>query len=210
VGAIAALSVVAACVLLSACSPSAQQPGPYAAEYAQAIQEAKSDYVRHILQSGKITAADMKDAEQHVIKCTADVGLVVTYTTNKWGIEEYALIVTEDTTPDQEASARACFDQWMGPIDQLYQKQYANPDNKDWNGLVAACLVRKGVAPAGFTGVDYANLMAQYAQRVDASSGPNHDGTVTYTDMSPTVVMIPGGGNLDSPEGSACQMVPLQ
>jgi len=193
VGALAALGV-AVSVLLAGCSPAAQQPGPYAAEYAQAIQEAKSDYVRQILQSGHITAADMKDAEQHVIKCTADVGFVVTYNTDQWGIDRYTLTYYDDDPPTsaQMAAINDCVDQWMGPIDQLYQKQYANPNNQDWNGLVAACLVRKSVAPAGFTGRDYADLIAQNSQTI--SSGE----TVTYTDMSPTVVMM------------ACQTVPLQ
>jgi hypothetical protein len=37
----------------------------------------------------------------------------------------------------------------------FYTKMYTNPQKQDIREVTAACLVRKGVVPAGYTGTDY-------------------------------------------------------
>jgi len=196
-------------MVLAGCSTTAQPSGPYAAEYAAAIQAAKSDYVRQILQSGHITTADMKDTEQHVVTCMKAAGIGASYVTDEWGIDGLQIVGALNSA--QELAQKQCSEQWMGPIAALYINQYTNPNNEDWNGLIAACLVRKGLVPAGFTGQDYASLVNQYGTRMDSSTmTPDENGIITQT-MAPSPPMaLPGGVTLSDPAALACTVVPLQ
>jgi len=209
--AVLVLTLTASCAGFAGCARASQPTNPYAAQYAAAEQATTSEYVKTILQSGKITVSDVKDSEQQVIKCTSDLGLNATFDPDPWGLDQYGLVYTGNLSTDQIAAAKSCYDKWMGPILQLYNSQFANPDNLDWNTLVATCLVRKGLAPAGFTGQDYASLLAQ--QQQPFSVGPSSDGdgsnTGTFGDQ-PIDVRIPGGSSLLDPVALACQALPLK
>ncbi|MCL2736970.1 MAG: hypothetical protein FWD75_10165 [Propionibacteriaceae bacterium] len=195
--------------LLCGCSQAAQQPGPYASQYAVAIHDAQSDYVRSILQSGQITSADLKDAEQHTIGCLLSAGINASYGTNEWGLDE--LTIMGVLTRTQSGAQQQCLDAWMGPIMQLYVDQFTNPNNQDWNTLVAACLVRKGLVPSGFTGQDYSNLMSTEGMSFNSSTmAPDNTGTYSYSSSDATQIVLPGGVSLSDPEATACTIIPLQ
>ena len=189
-------------------------PSPYAAEFEQAARAASSDYIRQILADGRVDAAELHDAQQHVVACLADAGIAAWYSANTWGID--TLAVAGDDTKDSLAAQARCLDQWMGGIEQLYWAEFANPDNQDWSGLVAACLVRVGEAPAGFTGTDYDELIRLNTIHVDSSTmTPDDDGIIHVgTDGSgaspPGDGRIPGGGNLSDSKAVACTVVPLR
>jgi len=205
------LAVGVAVITLAGCSASPQSVNPYAAQFAQAAEDAQSDYVRSILAKGTISASDLKDAEQHDVACLAGAGIDASYKTNEWGIDQLTVVSAKGETSDEMADQANCDAQWMGPILTLYTQQYTNPDNQDWNGLVAACLVRKGLAPSGFTGQDYANLIGQNGTPFDSSSmTPDSNGIINITATAPATIVIPGGGSLSDPTAVACTVVPLQ
>lgn len=104
---------------------------PYAAEFERAIAEAESDYVKQALSDGQITAAEMQDARQHVVACLQQAGIEASYETDEYG--QTWLTIAGDTTSSQSEAETACERQWMGAIEELYNKTTLNPRNEDWN-----------------------------------------------------------------------------
>lgn len=197
-------------MLLSGCSAGSRSESaePYAAEFEQAIANADSDYVRQALSDGRVTPAELQDARQHVLGCLQQVGIPATYETDEYG--QTGLVMVGELSSAQQAAELSCGRQWMGAIEELFNKTTSNPRNEDWNALVAACLVRKGLAPNGFTARDYRELTDREAVRVDSSTmTPNENGISSWstTEESP-VVTLPGGARMDQPEAIRCEIDP--
>lgn len=198
------------CALLTGCSTAPNDPAvsPYAAEFEQAIAQSKSDYVRQILADGQITTAEIQDARQHMIACLEQAGMSATYETDEYGRQN--LTFAEEPSLAEEAAELACDTQWMSSIDSLYNQTTLNPKNEDWDELVAACLVRKGLVPAGFTAQDYKDLVAASSgPRVNSAPlTPNENGVSSVTVAPMPVAVLPGGVPMDSPEVMRCEADP--
>lgn len=85
--------------------------------------------------------------------------------------------------------------------------------------VAARCLVRVGVAPAGFTGANLDELQKQYPrvtlnleEEIAACNLIELDHGAYMSDMVPVEVgdelFVPGGKSLDSPEAVKCFMNP--
>jgi len=113
-----------------------------------------------------------------------------------------------DDENSEDPRVLACLDRWVGGIDWLYRAAVENPDNEDWNVLVAACLVRNGLAPKGFTGDDLAKLERQRSTEVSVTAGEE---PVILSEPANTNPPIPGTGVLlDSVETGSCMTDPIR
>ncbi|MCA5891936.1 hypothetical protein LEP48_01045 [Isoptericola sp. NEAU-Y5] len=200
------LRLLSAALLLglttSGCATSSEidMSAPYAAEFETAYQQAKSDYVREALSDGEVEAAELQDAQRHVLECLSQAGISARYETDEFG--QTAMVVTGDETPEQLKADVACHGEWMGRIEELYARTTGNPANEDWDTMVAACLVRHGLAPEGYSGQDYAELSMQGAVTVDLSEG----GGEQTEAAAPQI--LPGGADLNEGEALECQINP--
>jgi hypothetical protein len=105
-----------------------------------------------------------------------------------------------------------CTSEWDGSISNLFFVMKTNPNNEKFSDLVAACLVRQGYAPDGFTGADFEELENQASETSYCSAGPDPDkepdckiiSSVTNPDPD-----LPGGMKLYAPETEECRTTPL-
>jgi len=203
---------VVICVTLCGCGGSTRSDtdsfeanaGPYSGMFRQVLDDPDiSGYVKTILSDGKVDSFEFRDAQEHVITCLNQADIEASYIKDQFG--QVGLSASADASDPQTGQAIAqCQTEWMGPIQDLYWKVFSNPANANLNDLIAACLVRKGLAPAGFTGQDYVDLLGDPVS-VDTEG-------VTITEMKePTEdILLPNGVSLSDPEVTACQLLPLQ
>ncbi|MDR2973674.1 MAG: hypothetical protein LBV00_03015 [Propionibacteriaceae bacterium] len=205
---------------LSACSPGEgddfDAAGPYAAQFRQEYERAKSDYVREVLADGKVDVQELQDAQQHMVSCMEERGYVLFYDVDRYGLSNQTMDMSHGpwdnfTAAEQEealAAERTCEDAWMGGIGSLYHMVRVNPNDEDWSGLIAACLVRHGLAPEGFTGQDWDDLIGQNATYYDTSTMDPNQPPPNQEPSAPMV--LPGGHDMSEPEARKCRIVPLQ
>jgi len=172
---------------------------------------AKSDYVRQILSDGAVTDMEIQDARAHAITCLSQAGITASYEPNGYG--DTNLTITGSLSITQQEAMGACMDQWIGPVEQLYYETTRNPQRQNWDDLVANCLVRKGLAPDGFTGEDYQNLSEQNTTTVTGTLDPAQIGpggiSQEATDLPLPAAVLPGGVPMDDPNVIGCMTDPL-
>jgi hypothetical protein len=155
----------------------------------------------------KVTPAEFLDAQQRVLSCIRQSGISASYDTDEYG--QTNLTFPEGLSGAQEVAEVACERSWMGSIQELYNETTFNPHKEDWNGLIAACLVRKGLAPSGFGAQDYRELTEKAGTQVDSSTttpGPNG---ITSVTMAPKpAATLPGGATMADPEAIRCEINP--
>lgn len=134
-------------------APVPEFTGPYAAEFKAAYVNSTSDLQRKVLQDGRISEAEMAALADAMNQCVA-----------RYGISGYAFDpdgsdsapVPPGWTADQVLDVLdACTSATMGEVLPLYQRLHRNPQNQDEASAMAECLVRVGLAPAGYTADDY-------------------------------------------------------
>lgn len=199
------MALVTVMLSLTACSSKQLPVPPYAAEFAEALAETDSDYVRAILEDGEITAAEIKDAQGQVESCLAKAGIYGVYESNGFGVE--GLTTTGELSNSQWQAMGDCQEHWIGGADYIYDNQVVNPNNEDFDSLVAQCFVHNDLVPLGFTGKDYAELTN--INSADVTFSPEdydkirHDVEIDYQE-----VFLPGGVSLDSYEAGVCAANP--
>lgn len=189
---------LAGLVCLSGCTAEEKTDfrGPYAAQVEQAYNSSSSSYIRGILADGTIDSFEINDAMRHVVECVSEAGFTISYTLDNHSMQ------FESTTPEPSDEVLiGCQDEWLGEVGQLYWSMYTNPNNENGDGLVAACLVRKGLAPAEFTGTDYAELTQP--ETIIQGTGE------VFVAPEFAEIIIPGGGSLSDPEAVTCAITPL-
>lgn len=194
--------LVTAALVVASCSTDKTEEAPYAAEYAAAMAGTTSDYVKAMLEDGEITAAEIKDAQGQFISCLATAGIQGSYDDTGFGYD--SLAISGELTPEQEDSEGKCYYLWLGDAAELFYKQVINPNNEDFDFLVAQCLVRKNLAPVGFTGKDLKELYD--AQTTTETMGPGEE--LTFTEQFE--IFLPNGISLASPEASVCSSNPTR
>ncbi|MDR1214373.1 MAG: hypothetical protein LBK54_09890 [Propionibacteriaceae bacterium] len=202
-GALGAALVAAG--LLTACSSPPAPPSPYAQDFAEARARAGSDFILSVLADDKIEAVELRQAQDHYIDCLAEAGIQAWYADNGYGWSNLTMYDGEEDTQEEIDADIRCHDLWVGDIESLYWDQIANPDKRDWNSLVAACFVRHDLAPAGFSGRDYAELLAQ----ITTTHGPDEElppGTYQAPEVPPPTSS--SGVSLAGMEATSCMINP--
>ncbi len=138
-------------ITLTGCSN--EQPvsrGPYFDQIIAASNEAKSDFERQVLSDGTITRAEYEEAVQKLVACAATRGVVVS-PVSKGATYSYEVKTSEVS----DAAMRQCSVGTTQVIESLYGEIAKNPTKADYEALIAACLARSGLAPAGYTKSQY-------------------------------------------------------
>jgi hypothetical protein len=144
-------------ICLSGCSASSKSSpdfNPYKAEFAQIMEQTRSDYVRKVLANGEISAAEFRETLDSEIKCMKDGGVDAIIDQSNSGVGFIAYPSSQESLP----AVLECENQWDGGIVQLYRSIVENPNNVPFVDLQAACLVKMGLAPKGFQGKDLQEL----------------------------------------------------
>jgi hypothetical protein len=131
-----------------------------------------SPFVKEVLNDYFITDAEYAEARASVIACVTEAGIDASYVPQSE--TSWALAIVGEMTPAQAQKELQCSLDWMGPIEELYDRQVNNPENRDPFDIVAECLVREGFAPEGFTGKDYLEFVEAHPEDIldPADPGP--------------------------------------
>lgn len=128
--------------------------GPWAADLAQAYRSTNSEVVHKILEKGSITDQDYAAVSSTYVKCMANKGFTVKIT----GPNGEAEVKGGGDPKDAATSCNAD----MSIISSLRYEMSRNPQRLDENTIVAACLVKRGLAPKSYTAKEYgADLQTQ-------------------------------------------------
>lgn len=166
----AATLVVAIAVVLSGCadaeppeavsSPAetrtaADFDGPWAAEFADGYNGTTDEFVREVLSDGKVTDGERAEMLTRFTGCLNARGLTMTteYRFNSTFSYSFDPDLGPDKAHDIENECSTSSGEY--PIGKLYASTHSNPDHADFDGLIAQCLTRKGVAPTGYAVSDY-------------------------------------------------------
>lgn len=126
--------------------------GPYADDFAKYYSEATSEFVRGVLEDGKISDAEYLQMSDAFGECLADQGVEFS------GFDASGGFMVKDAP--NGADTMAIVDECSASSGQdsvglLYDFMQDNPDNEDPAKLVAECLVEQGVVPADYSPDDY-------------------------------------------------------
>ncbi|MDR0505100.1 MAG: hypothetical protein LBG70_04770 [Bifidobacteriaceae bacterium] len=194
------LVVVGVC--LSGCTaPQNLKGGAYASEFAALAEDTGSDFVRAVLSDGVITEAEYQEAREKVEDCLAGLGVEGSYQPDQLG--GYSLL-TGELTEAQQQQLVECREQWIDGLEWLYQAVKNNPQNISEDDLIAACFVRHGVAPEGYRGVDYHDLI--WSNGVTDLATAQHDSEGGL--LPQPALTLPGGVSLDDPVAARCRISP--
>lgn len=130
-----------------------QFSGPYAGDFAAAYQNSKSDLQRKVLADGVITEAEMSALQDAFRACVTTYGI----TNVSFDVDgSMSLKPPTSWTQDQvNAVVSECGSTTIDGPDLIFNELRRNPQHADEAELMAACLVRVGLAPAGYTAQDY-------------------------------------------------------
>jgi hypothetical protein len=197
-----------ACLALAGCGASAGgEDGPppaYATQFSDAVANAKSDFVRGILEDGVIEEPEFDEAKDRVLECVKAAKIRASYRTDQFGNDVYETI--GNVSDSQAGMQTECFEQWMGDVAWLHEALRVNPLNEDLDAIIAECLVRNELAAPGFTGEDYKEFTSQFSMEVDTSTlDPKHfDISIDPADLPSVAPTLPGGVSNDDPRVTAC------
>ena len=122
---------------------------PFAAEFAQARNQATTDFERTILEDDEISEAELDEARQRFARCVEDLGYLVTFGEHGMRIEYPG--VDASNVAETEAASEKSFECEVGStsvIEPLYAAVRSNPEGGDYRQNAVECLIRHGVAPA--------------------------------------------------------------
>ena len=202
---------------------------PWAALFDEGWEEG-NDFTRAILADGVITSAEHMAAQEHAVQCMQMAGIEVWLNFDNIAADPLGRpqIESYEGTPEQEVIQFECLME-IGHIDWLYNNLNMNPNNEDPFDIIAACLVRNGIVPEGFTGLDFAEVNFRnsnavidgrtYFGGVPAEEYPyarqelDENGELQWVveyplDYVPEPVLLPGGVDINSPEAWQCQSDP--
>lgn len=200
-----AFAVAGASLILfgvGACSAqSDSSDGPYAAQFEQARQRSVTDLQRDVLSDDRITDEEFREIRQSYIDCLSKAGISATANPN--GQYDFALA----PTGVQEEEERRCSDETIGSIEGLYYSLKVNPNNEDFNELIAECLKNNQVVEDSFTTKDWERFVAAFAAAQGAAT--NEDGSVPLDEDIPNLPTLPGNVAMDDPRVEQCSGNPL-
>jgi len=153
-----------------------QFSGPWKDDLQHAYATTTSDVVKQMLCDGGLTPEDVAELKAAFTSCLADVGI----TDVEFGDYGTMRITVPSSVSDQavDAAKGSCEDGtgWY-PVASLYYNMRQNPNKGDLDQMIADCLVRVGLEPAGFDGAD---VKAQFS-----------DGGAGLSDISSSPLFMP-------------------
>jgi hypothetical protein len=138
---------------------SASDRSAWSAEINDIATTRSSDLERAILADGTITAAEVATAKEAFGACMAAYGAEVTWAADT---DAHTVGYQDARAPSPELFAqmenqqKTCDQSTPMSAVSLYYQMQRNPQRQDEFSIVAACFVRKGVMPPGYTGADFA------------------------------------------------------
>lgn len=200
-----AVAVAGASLILFGVGACSAQPetsqGPYAAEFEQARQRSATDLQRKILADERITDEEFREVRQGYIDCLSKAGISATANPN--GQYDFALA----PTGAQEEDERRCSDETIGTVESLYYSMKVNPNNEDFNELIAECLRKNQIVEDSFTSKDWQRFVSAFAAAQGAAT--NEDGSVPLNEDIPNLPTLPGNVAMDDPRVEQCSGNPL-
>lgn len=167
----AVLAGLATIAILAGCTPGTDQDAnPYAAEFAQARNEATTEAARKILEDDVITAAEYEQVQEASVQCMRDQGLVVTI--EEEGGLTFELVGLNADSPQEEIDAmnaqieevrQECSKKFDLSALGLYWDVVQNPEKEDMLQAIAACMVRGGHRDKGYDKEAYSEELARYS-----------------------------------------------
>jgi hypothetical protein len=125
--------------------------GRWSTEFGEAIAIA-SDYEAAVLRDGRITAAELADAQARDRSCMRDAGYDLQID-NDDGTSSLSRTDGADLPPSSVVDDvwRGCAHRFDRSISHLYREVRRNPDKQDDAKITAACLRRSGIVDKGYT-----------------------------------------------------------
>lgn len=204
--------MVVVALATAACTVAPEQDeNPYAAEFAQARNEATTEAARAILADDVITAAEYQQTKEASVQCMRDQGLSVE-ATEEGGLAFEHVGSNWDTTQEEsdamtariERTMRECEEEFdLAALESLYWSVTDNPQNTDLLQAVADCLVRGGHREKGYDKKDYVEEMSRYGTTAEVSDDGSGNGLQTHSE--PVVQGAPPGP-VPPPELTACAL----
>lgn len=149
---------MAGAMVIASCTASLESPenGPWKDEIAAALKDDFTPYLEEVLADGKISESEMGETQDRLIACLSDGGIAdASFDPDGlggWGFPTPANISEDEVN----RIVGDCENNISFPVIQmLYLGMRNNPQNIDFNIVVAQCLVAKGVVHPGFSADDY-------------------------------------------------------
>lgn len=198
-------------VLLVGCAanPAEVASSPYSSEIEVAKNKA-NDFELAILEDGVITDSEYLEAQQKFVSCVNAQGLNVTAK----GFGEGYDLVADLGSPATMEVFNDCGVGTINIIEPLFYGLRDNPQKLDMSEVYAACFVRVGAAPAGFTGKDLIAIWNADEPSQDTVIDEGSESGQGWIEMNPSEVhssqsqVIPQGKAMDSPEVLECLINP--
>lgn len=139
-------------LLVAGCGKAEQSgPSPYRAQILEAARLAHTAFERNILKDGRITRAEYVSAEQRFMACVKAHGVAIA-AEQKFGTYTY---VTSGDGATSDSVVEKCSTGTTYYIEALYNETVTNPQQQDAIVIRVRCLVKSGLAPAGYTAREY-------------------------------------------------------
>jgi len=141
------------------------EANPWGREISDAKQWFDSEFIHGVLDDGIITESEVHEVRTRIVDCLTYAGIPAQFVSDPLG--QITLTINGALTALQHEIQLDCESEWGGPILGLHHQMTVNPNNEDWDTITAACLVRNGLAPSGFTAHDLAEVTAIGSLRID-------------------------------------------
>jgi hypothetical protein len=133
--------------------------GPWAEDFASAFQQATSDFEQEALADEKISDQEFAEMENRFSQCLTDHRLTFSGF-EPGGSFEFGFAGGMKSDEANRISDDCSASSGLNTIGSVYFQIQRNPQNLDWNTIVAACLVKKKVVPEGYSASDYSRATA--------------------------------------------------
>lgn len=160
-------AIVPVFLVIAGCSPGTSSPGGNAdvpsfegawqPELQQAWRDSTTDRQRGVLADGKISEAEVSELEGLFTSCMASKNLTVTWepASAEFSVNPVQVGTVPPTDAQVEDAVKSCQRESQSTIVDLYYEMTRNPQHEDERELMAACLVRVKLVPAGYSAKDY-------------------------------------------------------
>ncbi|MDR1450702.1 MAG: hypothetical protein LBI84_11010 [Propionibacteriaceae bacterium] len=128
--------------------------GPWANEFRRAYEKASDPLARSILRDGKVTEEEAAQTGVSFQGCLEGVGFTGVVIEDDGSMTVVPPPAMKDDFEAYNSLVQECDGGWRD-IFYLYSYVKGNPDNVDVAQIMAECLVRIGLRPAGYTAADY-------------------------------------------------------
>ena len=130
--------------------------GPYAEQIANAQAAVTSQFERDVLADAQVTREEYEEATQRFLACLEDQGVSIDIQ-DQAGYYIYAVPASDNERYEQ--LAHGCATGTNALIEPLYTDMLRNPNNVDYDTLIAQCFVDAGLVDPPFTRDDFQDLL---------------------------------------------------